>query len=193
MDIILLINTIFIIFFFFLKRIKENYTAFYSFSLFAGIITCLYLFYRYGMREPESKNTLAHFFAAPILLGVDIFLIFIQRKNSQGIGIIPYLKNLLSTRSKSYINRIVPGILFYTLITITAYLLALSYESIYPVQFPPNYSLTVTQFIWQYLYIVPLSLMFWYMELKKFSKTIVICSIVLYFLIIYILVLFKIY
>lgn len=193
MDVILLINITFVIFFFFLKRSKEKYTAFYSLGLFAGIITCFYLFYRYGTQESASIKTEIYMYSSPILLLIDIFLIFKQSRSSQGIGITTYLKNLLSTRSKSHIDKIVPGIVFYTLITITAYLIILYYESIYPPQFPPNYSLTVTQFIWQYLYIIPLSLMFWYMELKKFSKTIAICSVVLYFFILYALVLLKIY
>ena len=193
MDIILLINITFIILFFFLKRIKECYTALYSFSLFAGIFTCLYFFYRYGTQEAASIKAEIYIYTSPILLFIDILLIFKQSRSSQGIGIATYLKSFLSTRSKSYINKIVPGILFYTLITITAYLLTLYYESIYPPQFPPNYSLTVTQFIWQYLYIIPLSLMFWYMELKKFSKTIFICSVGLYPFIIFALVMLKVY
>lgn len=191
MDVILLINITFLIFFFFLKRSKEKYTAFYSLGLFAGIITCLYLFYRYGTQESASIKTEIYMYSSPILLLIDIFLIFKQRKSLQGIGIKNYLKNILSAKSKAHLDKIVPGMLFYTFITLTAYYLTLHYESTHPL-ITRHYSLTISQFIWQYLYIIPLSLMAWYMDLKKFSKTIVICSIILYFFLIYALVLLHI-
>jgi hypothetical protein len=192
MDILLLINILFILFFFFLKRTRRNYLPFYSFSLIVGIFTCLYLFYRYAVKACDSvTEAYIYTFASPLLLLIDCALLFLQNKKPEGLGVISYLENLLTVQVKRAIDKIILGILFYTLITVITYLLTLFYESIYCIS-DPYYSLTVTQFLWQFLYLIPLLYIFWYMGLKKFSITIVVCSIVFYPVIIYSLVLLKI-
>ena len=192
MDILLLINILVILFFFFLKRTRRNYLPFYSFSLIVGIFTCLYLFYRYGIRGYESvTDAYIYTLISPLLLLIDFVLLFLQNKKPEGLGIINYLENLLTVQAKRAIDKIIFGILFYTLITVISYLLTLFYESIYGIS-DPYYSLTVTQFLWQFLYLIPLLYIFWYMGLKKFSITIVVCSIVFYPVIVYGLVLLNI-
>jgi hypothetical protein len=181
MDIILLTNTILIVSFFFLKRTKENFTPFYSFSLFVGVLTCGYLFYRYGLREQASTKTEIYFFASPLLLVFDIILIYQQGRSPNGLGITTFLLNVLSFKTKAYLDRILPAIIFFTFITGVCWLIVSLYESNLPAPTenePFRYSLLVTHFIWQFLYILPLTFMFWFMDIRKFALMFLACSII---------------
>lgn len=181
MDIVLVTNIIFIVLFAFLKRTRENLTPFYSFSLILGILTCGYLFYRYGMREQSSTKTVLYFFSSPLLLIVDIILIYRQAKSQIGLGITTFLQNILSAKAKVYLDRIFPATIFFTFITGLCWLIVSVYESNLP---PPTenepfrYSLLATHFIWQLLYTLPLTLMFWFMGIRKFALTFLVCSII---------------
>ncbi len=180
MDIALLINIFFIVTFYFLKRTKENYIPFYSFSLFVFTLTCVYLFYKYGMRETPSTMTRIYFYSSPFLLVFDIILIYRQSRSSKGIGITNFLKNVLSAQTKTSVDKIFPAVILYLVVTGTIYSVVYFYEYSHPTSIPgdPNrWSLSLFHFVWQYLYILPLTLMFWYMNLKKFTKTLIICSI----------------
>jgi len=175
MDIPLLVNLFLIILFFFL-RTKEIYTALYSLTLFLFVGTCFYLFYRYGMRESANVMTGIYFYSAPILLAVSIYLIYKQYKSSQGIGI----KTFLSAQQKESLDNVLPAIVFFVSITGLCYLIADSYESNLPHasdNIPTRYSIMVTHVVWQYLYIIPLSILFWFMGLKKAALVVLICSV----------------
>ena len=177
MDILLLTNIVLVLFFFFLKWKNKQFIAFYSISLLLGILTCGYVFYRYGMRELASTVSEMHFFSSPLLLTLDIFLLFRQRKSQDGLGI----PTLLSESPKKYLDRIFPAIIFFVAITTLCYLFVYFYEGNLPKPTrneAPSWSLTVTHFLWQFFYIIPLAIIFWLMELRKFTWTFVICSII---------------
>jgi hypothetical protein len=179
-DIILLTNILFIALFAFLKRTKENITPFYSFSLILGILTCGYLFYRYGMREQSSTMTIIYFFSSPLLLIIDIVLIYRQAKSQNGLGITTFLLNVLSIKTKAYLDRIFPATIFFTFITALCWLIVSLYESNLqtPTENEPfRYSLLVTHFLWQFLYVLPLTIMFWFMGIRKFAWTFLVCSV----------------
>jgi hypothetical protein len=181
MDIILLINVLLIAVFYLLKRTKEHYTAFYSFSLFLLILTSLYLFYRYGMRETPTTLTRVYFFSSPIILVSDFLMLYKQSKSSQGIGIKAYLQNILSADSKTRFNKILPAVLFYLSITIATYLTVNYYESQHPTTIPSDkrqWTFSLLHPLWQYIYIIPLTIMFWFMDLRKFTITLVVCSFI---------------
>lgn len=181
MDIILLTNIVFIAVFALLKRRKEDFTSFYSFCLFLGILTCGYLFYRYGMREQSSTKTVIYFFSSPLLLLIDIILIYRQAKSTNGLGITTFLLNVLSLKTKTYLDRIFPATILFTFITGLCWLIVSLYENNLPTPTenePFRYSLLVTHFIWQFLYVLPLTTMFWFMGIRKFALTFLVCSII---------------
>lgn len=180
MDLILFMNIFFIVVSYLVKRKKECYTAFYSLGLFLFTLTCIYLFYRYGMRESASTINRIYFFSSPFLLTLAIILVYRQSKTLAGIGVKPFLEKALSENTKIILDKIFPAVLFYTIITIIVYALTYFYEKGHPKAIPgdPNqWSFSNFHFIWQYFYIMPMTFMFWHMGIKKFTKTIVTCSI----------------
>ncbi|MFY9311190.1 MAG: hypothetical protein WAQ28_19255 [Bacteroidia bacterium] len=181
MDIILTINLLLIFAFAFLKQKNSFYTTFYSFSLLLGILTCMYLFYRYGMREMMSTKSVLHFYSSPFLFALGIFLIYQQRKSTEGLRIIPFLSNALSAETKKKYNKILPAVILYIAISGLCYLAVDVYESNLP---PPGdhepfrYSMLLTHPLWQFFYIVPFTALFWLMELRKFALTFASCSVI---------------
>ena len=165
----------------FLKQKNSFYTTFYSFSLLLGTLTCVYVFYRYGMKEMASTKSELHLFSSPFLFILDIFLIYRQGKKPKGLGIIHFLNNLLSAETKKKYNKILPAVILYIAISGLCYLAVDVYESNLP---PPGdhepfrYSMLLTHPLWQFFYIVPFTALFWLMELRKFALTFASCSVI---------------
>ena len=176
MDIILNINLILIILFYSLRHSRQIFIPLYSFSLFLGLLTCMYLFYNYGMRIEPCTKSYVYFFSSPLLLILDLYLIYKQSKTVRGIGIKSYLKTSLTLEQITRTDKVLKAVFFYSFITTLIYTLANYYQPPIPYK-PDTWGLTLLHFIWQYIYIIPMTLMFKQMGLKKFAVTILICSI----------------
>ena len=139
------------------------------------------MMYKYGMKEAESTKAYIYFFSSSPLLILNVFLIYKQSKTDGGIAIAAYLKNALLPAQIVRFDKSFFAIILYSLITFPTYAVVYFYEKSHPTQIvgdPNQWTFSLTHFIWQYIYIIPLTFMFWYIGLRKFTKTIIICSLV---------------
>lgn len=88
--------------------------------------------------------------------------------------------NIVSEEKKSTHDKVFTAIIFYSLVTIVIYTSTYCYEASHPKTIsndPNQWNFSFFHFIWQYVYIIPIVLLFRLIGFKTIPRTILICSI----------------
>jgi hypothetical protein len=177
MDPILITNILLIIFgLLFLKQKRKNALALLSFSLILLLFTCIYVFYRYDIRAfTPSKWIMIYLYLTPTLFIISVISLILIKRKQGSFGITFFLQRLFDSEQKFRLNRYFIGVLLFVGITTTVTVVVYRYElsHITPKEHgdPNDWAFTLFHFIWQFIYIIPLTVVLKKMELPKVSKS----------------------